>query len=438
VLRSKERLIPATDDPRYVPSARLEVFGRGETVVAAQVTVTGGRAPYSYIWAGSNPQVSANVGFAVRYTPIVRGVRPDRPGAETLAINETVSVRVIDANGVAVEASQIVPVLAQIVAVTNDHPAPAGKDKGLPTYGTESPREPAFAVDRVGWQNGMSSSSAGGGSQKYAWLGADAWPGDFIEPSPKGSLPAMPWVNGDADYANWGINTASIVLNNTDGDPDGFASSQPGALIANYATAQLFLPSTTASTVVVSQVDYGNVPGTQYYNINYNGSWGSGGPNDHLIWLAMDACDILDANDSAGLTPQQRWGKAFGGLHILTGWNSEESVGDGSFEQDFAQNMLGVSGQPQTVLNAWFNAAPSLGPITAWPRPWARLAPAVSTIRTITTWAKGRRGRRSYRPISRGSGTFTNRGATLAFQERQPFRDLRVARCEKAPGQRSG
>jgi hypothetical protein len=38
----------------------------------------------------------------------------------------------------------------------------------------------------------------------------------------------------------------------------------------------------------------------------------------------------------------------------LTGFNSEESVGDGSFERDFAQNMLGVSGQPQSVLNAWF------------------------------------------------------------------------------------
>ena len=53
----------------------------------------------------------------------------------------------------------------------------------------------------------------------------------------------------------------------------------------------------------------------------------------------------------------------------------------------------------------------------AWPRPWARLAPAASTTRTITTWAKGRRVRRSYRPISKGSGTFTNRGATLAFQK---------------------
>jgi hypothetical protein len=30
----------------------------------------------------------------------------------------------------------------------------------------------------------------------------------------------------------------------------------------------------------------------------------------------MDACDILDANDNAGLTPQQRWGKAFGGLYF--------------------------------------------------------------------------------------------------------------------------
>ncbi len=360
-VRSKVQMIPATDDPRYVPSARLAVSGRSS--ISAQVTVRGGRAPYTYIWSGSGPQLSASSGSEVRYTPMVRAVpRAVRARqTRTLVVSETVSVTVIDANGVMTRVSQTLPALAQIASIPlNDLPGPVEKGPP-PSYGTQSPREPDFAIDRVGWQQGMSTAGAGGGSQKYAWLGASSWPGDFIAHAPAGTLPATPWVYGDADYANWGVDTATIALNNTDGAADGFAASQPGAVIANYATAQLFVPSTKSSTVVVGQVHYGDVAGTHYYNVNYDGSWGPSGKNHYLMWLAMDACDILDAQDGSGQTPGQRWGKAFGGLHIMTGWDSEESVGDGSFEKDFARNMLGVSGKPQTVLQAWFNAATTAG-----------------------------------------------------------------------------
>jgi len=95
---------------------------------------------------------------------------------------------------------------------------------------------------------------------------------------------------------------------------------------------------------------------TQYSNVNEVGSWGPVGPNDQLLWLVMDCCDTLDATSSSG-APQDRWGAAFGGLHILFGFNSEEQVGDGSFEQDFAENML--SGM--MILQAWFAAGATAG-----------------------------------------------------------------------------
>jgi Family of unknown function (DUF6345) len=227
------------------------------------------------------------------------------------------------------------------------------------SYGTESPREPDFAVDRVGWQNGMATPGAGGGTQVFAWLGDLAWPGDFIEPNPPGTLMPTPWINGDADYANWGVNTAAIVLNNTDGWAQGFNSSEPGATIAEYTTAEVLCPSNPGYTVVTNLLNGGATATTQYSNVNYNGAWTPIGPNDQLLWLVMDCCDTLDATSSSG-SPQDRWGAAFGGLHILFGFNSEEQLGDGSFEQDFAENLLGMP-MSMTILQAWFFAGATAG-----------------------------------------------------------------------------
>ena len=45
----------------------------------------------------------------------------------------------------------------------------------------------------------------------------------------------------------------------------------------------------------------------------------------------------------------------------MLGWNSAEYVGDGSFEQEFAENMLGVRDAPQTIVQAWFHSAEAAG-----------------------------------------------------------------------------
>jgi len=278
--------------------------------------------------------------------------------SQSLIATETVGVRVIDANGVIAHANQGVVVQIPVDRVAKGGPPVVG-------YGTESPREPDFAVDRIGWQNGMGSFLLGGGAQIFCWMGDTAWPGDFIEPPTPGMLPATPWVHGDADYSNWGINTAAIVLNNTDGCADYFASSQPGSTIAEYATAALARPTNPGWTVVINWLNYNNTATTHYYPLNYKYSWGPLGPNDNLNWLLMDCCDVLDETNSSGLTPDQRWGPAFGGLHILTGWNSEEAVGDGSFEEQFALDMLGglipLFNPPQQVVQAWFNSAHAAG-----------------------------------------------------------------------------
>jgi Family of unknown function (DUF6345) len=353
-IRSKTLLVPATDDARFVPSAKLSVSGENASHVDASVVVSGGRAPYTLVWAGSDPSIGAQSGTRISYTPIFRGgpdERSPKPATETL------SVTVFDANGVSAEARQTFDVIAQ--PAPEDHPVVEDKTKGDPgTYGTESPREPDFAIDRVGWQNGM--AHPGGGSQRYAWLGNQTWPGDFVEPTPKGTYPANPAINGDADYSNYGINTANIVLNNTDGGADGFDSSSPGATIKNYATAAFNVPA-DPPIETIDMVKSSYVGATQTANVSVNRAWGTWGPNDHLLWLIHDACDTLDLTDGSGLAPWDRWGPMFDGLHILLGWDSTEQVGDGSFEQDFAENMVGASGSPQQILQAWFNSANTAG-----------------------------------------------------------------------------
>ena len=370
VMHSKVRLIPATDDARFVPAVQLTAKASGSEV-SAHAAVTGGRPPYRYIWGGSNPEASRDRGDSTRYTAVVRVAEslasdPNFP----LDRDEAVAVTVIDANGVEVRAGQTVPVHATPV-----HPREKKNKKhgSEPTYGIFSPGAPlAWMEDQVGWLQGMSTPLGGGGALNFCWMGANSWPGDFIEPNPAGTLVATPWVNGDADYANWGVNTADLVLDNADGSADGKTVMQPGAPIAKYATASLFAEPNIPDTVAIN----GNGFGTpKSYFVNYVNSWGPVGPNDTLYWLLLDDCNMLDATDGTngtgpGVNVADRWGLAFNGLHILTGFASlDQPDGYGDFERDFATDMLGMTTiigipfptTPMTIVQSWFASAEDNG-----------------------------------------------------------------------------
>ena len=356
---TRERLIPATDDPRYVPSIQLKVSGSGTTQVQASVTATGGRAPYAYVWSASSPEVLANRTASVSYAPLARVVPSTIGPNETVATNESLSVTVIDANGIAVTASQTLPVQARQIV-----PEPRGKSHGSDaSFGCESPAEPEeWTQERVGWQQGM--ANPGGGAQEFLWRGDDSWPGDYIRPPTPGSLPPTPWTYGDADYSNWGINTANLVLINGDGSPNWLTAMFPGAPQSDYnSNVYLWRPANPGGTV---QLPSG------FTTVDYHGSWGTRGPTDRLYWLAGLLCDCLDEKVGAGLSPTDRWGPAFGGLHMFTGFASGAAYSAGAFPKAFARNILGVSGPPETILSAWLNASTStnegtaaaMGPIT--------------------------------------------------------------------------
>ena len=377
-MKSRIGFIPATRDERFVPAVRLAADGGSE--VHASVSVHGGRPPYRYLWGASNPSISETVEPSIRYSPQVRATEALlRDPYFNLHRDERLSVTVVDSNGISVHVSETVPVEA--------HPVfPEHRNASMPSFGSENPGDPLHWMPaRVAWNTEM-GTPGGGATLSFDWLGQDAWPGDFIRPTPAGTLAATPWVYGDADYANWGVDTADIVLDNADGWPDGTVLMQPGAPATDYATSSISVP-VSAQTVSINGNGFG-VPAS--YAVNYNGSWGPVGPNDTLEWLLLDDCDMLDLLDGSNLNVAQRWGPAFGGLHVLTGFASL-GYGDGAFEGGVADNVLGIHGPAQTIVQSWFNSAAATGAGNA-----AAMGPAVEVMPGIFIcdfedyfWGKG-------------------------------------------------
>jgi hypothetical protein len=348
-ITSRVHLVPATDDPRFVPSLTVAAAAQDGTRVEAHASATGGTPPYTYLWAGSNPETFASTGNSISYVPQVRDYRSVL-AAQAMERIENLSVTVIDANGVRVQAGDSVHVTAQ----------PAPRSHNSITYGCESPNDPgpsptdgSYAPERIAWQQAMGAPGQGGGSQRFCWLADDSWPGDYIEPVPPGSLEPSPWINGDADYSNWGINTTNIMLYNGDGNPGAFTEMYPGATLADYNAsggATLFTPGPGDVQI-----------GGQSYTVNYNGAWGAPHTGDSLQWLAMYACEILD-DDGSNPPPWQRWGSAFNGLHSMLGFYSLASDAGVGFMTDFPALILGVNAvffviSPQTIVQGWLNSA---------------------------------------------------------------------------------
>jgi Family of unknown function (DUF6345) len=339
---SRIRLIPATDDHRYVPSVTIAATARDGSRVEGRAMASGGTPPYTFLWGGSNPAASVHHGDRVSYEPQTRDLRHVIP-SQSFARTEHVTVTVVDANGVTAEAMTSLPVVAR----------PAPDTHNSVTYGCESPNDlGAWTGDRIHWQQAM--SAFGGGTERFCWLNDSSWPGDYIEPPKPGGTEAHPWINGDADYRNWGINTANIVFYIGDSNPEVFAEMYPGATPSDYNTAAgawLWAPTNT-NTVGI---------GSQSYAVPYVGNWGAPHPNDQLQWLAMYACNFLESDESAP-APWNRWGPAFNGLHSLLAFETEAGD-DNDFCSNFPLYFLGfdfagiVLIPPVTVVQAWMSAA---------------------------------------------------------------------------------
>jgi hypothetical protein len=310
----------------------------------------------------------------------------------TLPANESLSVSITDANGITVATNLMIPVQAQ--------PIFAGGTIGGTspvTWGTEDPYDGGgWVTDQTGWQNVMGNPLLGGGQQSFCWTKYLSWPGDFAEPSPAGTLqpifpsPAAsgPTAYDDADFLNWGVNGANMVMYMGHGNTTAISFTWPDYTPMNGQAAYgMWLNDAGVNMDDTYYTD------TSSYTYNLHHSWGNIGPNDYLYWLGFSSCLVLqynsnDASDSSAPVPGgqyawNRWGDAFNGLHIMLGYQTEMIYGIGT-PGTFAQNTLGLTFfgipwiAPQSIMQAWFNAALAIQPISegyGYPAAMGQLGP---------------------------------------------------------------
>ena len=305
-----------------------------------------------------------------------------------LPVSEAVSVLVTDANGVSVGTNLTLSLLGQVVNRSSSSNAirPRGVLPG--TYGEESPyyvSDLATATEK--WRSAMNGNwnQVNGGSEIFDWTQLNSWPGDFAEPSPAGTLQAVqsspaignsadaPFpIDLDADFPNWGINTASMVIYFGHCNAGMFSFTYPDFPLNGNAGYSLQLKEAGQDMWATYSYDM-----LWPYSINLQDSWGTYGPNDYLNWLAFYGCNTLQWNfndptetsgqEGGGVYANQAWGGAFNGLHLLLGYQSALSAGNGqnwdNTPGDFASLMLGNTGSgAQPIMTAWFVA-------TEWDQP---------------------------------------------------------------------
>ncbi|HVM47835.1 MAG TPA: S8 family serine peptidase [Candidatus Acidoferrum sp.] len=380
-------LIPATDDPNYVATAVLSASTIGSTQVVASVSVSGGQPPYTYSWHGSAPSVSSMTGPNILYTPVVRASPPPlsiapgsggfvtiswpdpstgfvlesaprligstwtqvsgpvqtNSGMQSMTVNmngnaaqffrmryvsqattETVGVTVTDANGVSVQVNQNLTVVPK--------PVPPGGAVG-DSWAIEDPWTPGIAAPlSAAFNAGMAPCF---GPPAFWWKDGAAWVGDFIDPPIPHVLPPIPWVNGDDDFANWGIDTANLVLYIGHGAPNAITFTWPAPPMGPLST--LF-----------------------YNNPKLVHSWGDDMPPFTTCqWLNLYSCSVM-APIWNGLNCPQRWGRAFDGLHIMTGFKTPAVVNP-AFPFRYARNLCCNGGLGMPIRIAWRNAVLATG-----------------------------------------------------------------------------
>jgi hypothetical protein len=386
------QMIPATDDPAFVPSVNLSASPGAAGGVFASAGVTGGTPPYVYEWGGSATTLPTSNAPAFSYNPVVRVVQPElqvsrpagsvavvswvasdpqpvpwvlesaitlnggsnswtmvtspvqssngvssvtlsnvpavqfyrlRLASSTVTSSEVIHLTVTDANGVSVHASQNLVVQGtpvQLVPGSSGLP-PSGPCQ--PLWGTSSPVDPGLGTkDRTDWRARM-LADPGAGTECYLWTLNTAWEGDYLDPAVPHKLGPNPQTSGDDDFKNWGVDSADITL------------------YIGHGAPPLFTFSVT--------------PGVWYNDPKLSRSWGDDADVGYhpADWLCLLSCEVL-SNNWGGLTAAQRWGGAFDGLHIMTGFQSLAWAGTG-FPATFADNMM--LGAPQTIVKSWFNSA---------------------------------------------------------------------------------
>lgn len=217
--------------------------------------------------------------------------------------SEIVTVQVTDDNGIAVDASQTLQILLLAPVGGTIGPLVAG----VSDFGVERAVSDLGAANQAGF---VARMQADGIVKRFNWSAGSAWEDDFKQP-PAGN---------DTGY----VDNADIVFYIGHGYGGGFTfetNNDDGYL--TYADAA--------------------------------GAWG----NNDLEWLCLLSCQVLkDSYD--GKSWATRWGPAFDGLHLLTGFQTN-AYDWGPFGGRFADYALGRNFgffklPPFPIRVSWFQA----------------------------------------------------------------------------------
>ena len=278
-----QRSIPAIDDEKYVPKLSLKVTVKGSSV-AATADISGGAPPYQIRW--SSPSIDSKQGDNKLEYSLARRAKE---------MQETLSVDVVDNNGVFIYASQV------IMFDQNNLPSlldfPTVKVAGVRDYGTENSVYNQFGSLEQGFKDQM---NADGVVRRFSWRGLAAWEQDFKE----------------TEDSKW--------IDNTD---------------------------------ITFYVGHGNVGYFTFEDSSHDDSyldnddatddWG----DKDLEWLALYSCKVLGKGGD-GQEPFRNWKQEFDGLHLLLGFHTNAAARN-AFSGAFASNMVDSN---MTVLQAWFEA----------------------------------------------------------------------------------
>jgi uncharacterized protein DUF6345 len=254
------RLVPAV--PGSAPAGTVKADRAGDTVTAA-VDVSGGTAPYTFVWSSSSTTLNSadRAGQAISYQ---RGARDKENTAERL------TVEVTDANGLAATAT---------VDLDADGPAAAVTTPGGGGYGAMAIGPVDAGVEQTvdwscadagatGFHNVMAAHGVG---VQFDWRHANAWESDVKDPLRGGH---------DDSY----VDDVDAAWYTGHGNPSGF-------------------------TFQGSHDDQWITPA--------DAVWG----NRDLEWLQLESCQVL-ADVSGTGDYFNRWGPTMQGLHILNGFHT--------------------------------------------------------------------------------------------------------------------
>jgi Family of unknown function (DUF6345) len=413
--------VPDTDDPAFVPQVNLMASSVGNTQVVANVTVTGGTGPYSYVWSGSSPSLAGFSGPSIGYNPIIRLTPPPlelemvpalhsvlvhwwAPDPSPWANGQVVNPWVLEStSGLSQGANDWTPVRDPVqtsngvssvlvnlaspqqffrlrLAIQSVQTIETVQVSITDANGVTVPAVQTVPVQAMVVASALAGAGGGPGPQIS---GVVDWGTESPYDPGLGANDRSDWRLG---MAVGGGGTERFLWTGNWSWKEDFIDAPSGINNLEVDNADITLYIGHGNPTVFT---FTGGPGPDPSNLFYNEARRSWGNNDEE-WLCLLSCEVLQ-DDWNGLKAWQRWGQNFDGLHGLYGFHTLAYAGTG-FPFSFAQNMSGwpfISpwGSPMTILNAWFSAAHSRG--TGTPAAMGPIGPGGAMDAGDYYWGKG-------------------------------------------------